>query len=585
MKNKPYILLFLILAVLGCKTSPIPEKDDYSEYSRKIERTYIQPKRIVLQSPQVTQSEFLLDEDKQQAFTGRSGLSYFKNEGKERAFIVLDFGEELHGGLCIVTGMNSKKETINVRIRFGESVSEAMSDIGGLSNATNDHAIRDFTQALPWCGKVEVGNSGFRFASIELLEDDVTLKLREVSAIAIERDIPYLGSFKCNDERLNDIWLTGARTVHLNMQEYLWDGPKRDRLVWVGDMHPEVMTIVSVFGYNEVVPKSLDFIKETTPLSGWMNGISSYSMWWLIIQHQWYMSVGDKTMLDDNKDYIFGVLDHLLQHIDENGKETLNGVRFLDWPTKSDPVAVHAGLQSMMMMTFDVGIKLAEILEAPEMAKKYEIALNLLKSYTPELPTRKSPAALMVLAGLADAQPVADDLLLVDGVQDLSTFYGYYVLNALAQSNNHEEAIEYIREYWGAMLDLGATTFWEDFDIDWMKNAARIDEIVPDDKVDVHSSYGAYCYVGLRHSLCHGWASGPTAWLSEYVLGVQVIEPGCKAIRVTPHLGDLDWVEGSYPTPYGLVKIKHVKQSNGEISSEIEAPKEVRIELGVRNRN
>lgn len=27
------------------------------------------------------------------------------------------------------------------------------------------------------------------------------------------------------------------------------------------------------------------------------------------------------------------------------------------------------------------------------------------------------------------------------------------------------------------MLDLGATTFWEDFDINWKKNAARIDEL------------------------------------------------------------------------------------------------------------
>jgi hypothetical protein len=63
------------------------------------------------------------------------------------------------------------------------------------------------------------------------------------------------------------------------------------------------------------------------------------------------------------------------------------------------------------------------------------------------------------------------------------------------------------------MLDLGATTFWEDFDFAWTDNAARIDELVPAGKKDVHGGYGAYCYIGFRHSLCHGWASGPTAWL------------------------------------------------------------------------
>ena len=34
---------------------------------------------------------------------------------------------------------------VNVRVRFGESVSEAMSEIGGKNGATDDHAIRDWT--------------------------------------------------------------------------------------------------------------------------------------------------------------------------------------------------------------------------------------------------------------------------------------------------------------------------------------------------------------------------------------------------------------------------------------------------------
>ena len=52
----------------------------------------------------------------------------------------------------------------------------------------------------------------------------------------IIRDIPYLGSFTCDDPLLNNIWKTAAWTVHLNMQNYLWDGIKRDRLAWQGDL-------------------------------------------------------------------------------------------------------------------------------------------------------------------------------------------------------------------------------------------------------------------------------------------------------------------------------------------------------------
>ena len=161
-----------------------------------------------------------------------------------------------------------------IRIRFGESVSETKSNVGE-NGATDEHSLRDFTVQLPWLGRLEVGNSGFRFVSIQLVDPEVILEITEVSAIFSYRDIPYLGSFKCNDERLNQIWMTGAYTVHLNMQDYLWDGIKRDRLVWVGDLHPEVMAVNAVFGYNEVVPKSLDLIRNLTPLPGWMNGLSS----------------------------------------------------------------------------------------------------------------------------------------------------------------------------------------------------------------------------------------------------------------------------------------------------------------------
>jgi alpha-L-rhamnosidase len=185
----------------------------------------------------------------------------------------------------------------------------------------------------------------------------------------------------------------------------------------------------------------------------------------------------------------------------------------------------------------------------------------------------KQAAALLALSGLIPASKANNEILAKDGVQKMSTFYGYYMLNARAMAGDYKGALENIREYWGAMLDMGATTFWEDFDIDWTKNAARIDELVPEGKVDIHSAYGDYCYVGFRHSLCHGWASGPTAWMSQYVLGVQVLEPGFKKIKIEPHLGDLEWVKGTFPTPKGILEIEHKKDANGKVITTYSAPK------------
>ena len=167
--------------------------------------------------------------------------------------------------------------------------------------------------------------------------------------------------------------------------------------------------------------------------------------------------------------------------------------------------------------------------------------------------------------------------LLKDGANDFATFYGYYMLEELAKDGRYYEAMEIISNYWGAMLDLGATTFWENFNYSERHNALSIDQLPDKSKFNIHLDGGDHCYIGLRASLCHGWASGPTSWLTKHVLGIQVIEPGSKVIRISPNLGDLDFAEGTFPTPYGVVKVKHVKQDDGKVVSEIEAPEEVRI--------
>ncbi|HYH56076.1 MAG TPA: alpha-L-rhamnosidase C-terminal domain-containing protein, partial [Anseongella sp.] len=454
--------------------------------------------------------------------------------------------------------------------------SEAMSDIDTVRGATNDHAMRDFVVELPWLGMLQVGNSGFRFARIDLVDPNAELLLKEARAVFIYRDIPYLGSFKSNDERLNEIWETGAYTVHLNMQQYLWDGIKRDRLVWVGDLHPEVMTVNAVFGYNEVVPKSLDLIRDVTPLPQWMNGISSYSMWWVIIHRDWYNYHGDLEYLREQKEYLAGLLEHLLTKTDGN-KEALDGLRFLDWPSSENEKAVHAGLQALMVMTLDAGASLSRALGENATALQCEEAVSRLRKHVPDHGNSKQAAALLTLAGMMDAEKANKQVIAVGGAKNFSTFYGYYMLHAKAVAGDYQGALDNIREYWGAMLDLGATTFWEDFDLAWTENAAPIDEIVPQGKTDVHAAYGNYSYKQLRHSLCHGWASGPTSWLTRHVLGVSVLEPGCKAIRIEPHLADLEWVEGTFPTPYGVVKIKHTKGPGGKIVTEVDAPEEVKV--------
>jgi alpha-L-rhamnosidase len=493
------------------------------------------------------------------------------------AGVLLDFGVEVQGYVEIFTPNAKNGPPAPIRVRFGESVSEAMAEFGE-KNAQNDHAVRDQEDSVPWCGKKIIGPSGFRFVRIDATDPEQPVSIAEVRAVLQLRDVPYLGSFKCNDERLNRIWDVGAYTVHLNMQEYLWDGIKRDRLVWLGDMHPEVATINAVFGFNDVVPRSLDLIRDITPPTEWMNGISSYSMWWVIIQEDQWWHHGNRAYLAAQQDYLTKLLRHLGKFVGDDSREKLDGMRFLDWPTFENKIAVHEGLQAMLVMTLESGARLMDTLGDADTAKICRDHVAKLRQHQPEISGRKSPAALLALAGVRSPQDVANKTLKANGPADLSTFYGFYVLQALAKSGDTDTALDFISTYWGAMLDYGATTFWEDFDLAWTNNAARIDELVPPGKKDIHGDYGAHCYIGFRHSLCHGWASGPTAWLSQHVLGVQPLEPGMKRVRVVPQLGKLKWAEGAYPTPLGVIKVRHERQPDGTIKSDIQAPPGIRVE-------
>lgn len=484
--------------------------------------------------------------------------------------LVLDFGRELAGSVELFTP-GSLGKGASVRVRCGESVAETMADLGE-RGAQNDHALRDQVVKLPWLGKTTIGPSGFRFVRIDNADPKIDVQLSQVRAILTLRDVPYVGSFKCSDERLNQIWQTGAYTVHLNMQDYLWDGIKRDRLVWLGDMHPEVSVINAVFGFNDVVPTSLDLTRDVTPVSDWMNGISSYSMWWILIHEEWYLHHGNLDYLKQQQAYLTALLKRLATFVDAGGKETLNGMRFLDWPTASNAAAVHEGLQAMLTLTMESGARLGDILGDKDTAALCTATAQRLRKHVPAASGRKAPAALLALAGFRDPGEVASNVLKKDGPADLSTFYGFYVLNALAKANEFDTALDFISRYWGGMLDMGATSFWEDFDLAWTKHAGRIDELVAPGKKDLHGDFGAYCYVGFRHSFCHGWSGGPTAWLSNNVLGVTPVAPGCAKVKITPHLGRLGWAEGTFPTPKGPIHVRHDKQPDGSTKTTVKLP-------------
>ncbi|KAL0780371.1 hypothetical protein CaCOL14_001706 [Colletotrichum acutatum] len=79
--------------------------------------------------------------------------------------------------------------------------------------------------------------------------------------------------------------------------------------------------------------------------------------------------------------------------------------------------------------------------------------------------------------------------------------------------------------------------------------------------------------LGVATSLCHGWAAGPTAELSRYVLGIQPIAPGFVEWKVEPQSLGLEWAKGRYPTVLGDVAVEW-RFECGMLTMKVETPAE-----------
>jgi len=114
----------------------------------------------------------------------------------------------------------------------------------------------------------------------------------------------------------------------------------------------------------------------------------------------------------------------------------------------------------------------------------------------------------------------------------------FYELEALCAMGGQGHVLKEMKDYWGGMLSLGATSFWEKYD--------------PTEKGTQHyAMYGR----PFGRSLCHAWGASPLYLLGKYYLGVRPLSPGYASYMVEPALGGLKWMEGEVPTRHGNIKV------------------------------
>lgn len=542
-------------------------------------KNYLLPTKIIDSFGNIDNKNALLDNKRDQIFVSETNYCIVKGKG----YIVLDFGKELCGGIRILNHDEDSKGTKqNIRVRFGESVNECFAERGE-KNADNHHSIRDFTVELPRYSDQEFGQTGFRFVRIDFLEN-AEYRIVNIYAVSYHRDEIRLGNFKCDDDLVNKIYDTAAYTVSLNMQKYLWDGIKRDRLIWVGDMQPEVSAITYLYGKSDCVEETLKTAVDATSLPGWFGNIPSYSMWFIRIVYDYCLRNNDKQFAIQYLPYIEAVLEQMNGCVCDNGKidYSLSNAFcpgdgfFFDWPS-SKSIDKQIGNRYIIKYCLETLKSLYKFLGVKE-SPLCDMILSKLSMEKLNNPIMKQIVAMGHFSKDLNKDYVAEKLI-DGGAKGLSTFMSYYILSAIAETSEVEIALNIMKEYYGGMLSVGATSFWEDFDVEWLKDSGTIDKLTVGSKKDIHGDFGDYCYKGFRHSLCHGWSCGPVQFLTEYILGVKISEYGYKKICIAPKMCHLKWAKGSVPTPYGVLEIEHKVNENGDILTTVNAPSEVEYEV------
>jgi hypothetical protein len=131
-----------------------------------------------------------------------------------------------------------------------------------------------------------------------------------------------------------------------------------------------------------------------------------------------------------------------------------------------------------------------------------------------------------------------------------STYMEKYVLEALCKMGYYEDALARMEKRFGEMVAAPYTTLWEG----WEYTGAR--------GMKYKSGNGTYN---------HAWSGGGLIVLSQYIAGIEPVEPAFRLFSVEPNLAKLNFVESVVPTQWGNISL-HAKKIEQELHISLDVP-------------
>ncbi len=398
--------------------------------------------------------------------------------------------------------------------------------------------------------------------------------IREVRAVAQTLPVPYRGSFHvANDAELSTIWYSAALCPKLNMATAPLPGmvkpskfmlnailmDRGDRIGWTGDDHISQMAIMKAFGQHEFVRQNLWNTHNDS------NSIATYSIYWVLSVLDYYEESGDHATFQS---YIPNIEAKLNAAVELEGSRVVWGMKGATW--ENPPPLAFVGWDERLgcgfenasciesqrlysMLTLRATERFVNDLRTlPEsksyegLIKKYGNAGNRIVENIQNQLGRETWFTFFALHSISEAL-LSPSLTSAEErgkiyrmyfhnqtahICSFSSFNQFFVLKALGSIEGRiNEAVEVARLCWGGQSEIGGTTYFETFSPTWL------DVFEPNDRLPSFNNG--------RTSLCHPWASGVLAWMTENLLGVKATLPGYKEWIFFPKR--LENVSGSVP--------------------------------------
>lgn len=503
---------------------------------------------------------------------------------------ILDFGRMTNGFVEI--DLDAGKDTLLEGAGI-EGMTGGQVQFTELANNTFRYRCREGRQTF-----TSVQPRGLRFLVLDV--KPVGRQAKILSARIRVSTYPWrpLGSFRCSDTRINQIYELCTHTLRMCSMDSFVDAPYEQAL-WVGDAASMAVPVHNYVQGERLLPERCLRLAaqslERTPLvnsqvpSAWENRlIPNWSFLWAMGVRDHFRFHGDLEFAREMFPSMEKQCGFVEQSLNREGLFALdeNVWHFLDWngcedDHKTSTSRTYASENALAIASFQATAQIAAALGLPAKAKRWNsLALRLARATRKcfwnqdagafsetRADGRTSPtitASTQICALIANLFPgrsarVASRRVIAPPSSWLPTGTPWmWALGArfAFETGDADSVLGTMRHLWGRMLDRGATTAWEMFE-------------------------GQHRPGLPTRSWCHAWSAGPAWLLPAYILGARPAEPGWTRALVQPLPGDLQWAEGSIPTPHGVLHVRWEKSRSGKLKMDTQLPKGVDLQTPV----